>query len=151
MKDSSFGILIALLMIMFCLHLNADDNEEGTSGYDATSNPWVGPNPSTPPSPCLGRNALHYLPPCPRSSTLGSVPPDTAIYSRAPGYRPAFRPKEAGIQWSPLLKGSLFYLGVTHSFRIATGLRATEFWQWTMEVSAALSGTPCPDTGVETP
>jgi hypothetical protein len=32
MKDSSLGILIALLMIMFCLHLNAVDNEEGTSG-----------------------------------------------------------------------------------------------------------------------
>jgi hypothetical protein len=113
MKDSWFGILIALLMIMFCLHLNAVDNEEGTSGYDATSNPWVGPNPSTPPSPCLGRNALHYLSPCPRRRKfhLGIGPARARYLLPSPGYRPAFRSKEAGIQWSPLLRGLCFTWG----------------------------------------
>jgi hypothetical protein len=121
-KDFLIITLMALLLVTVCSPICAECKEKSKSAYDKAAEP-AGSSESGVATGAAHEeelSALSALPDVTESSSRESSAPGLAVSSTsAVIIRPPDAP-EAGVQWKALTKDSLFYLGVMHSFRLAT-------------------------------
>jgi hypothetical protein len=109
-----------MLVIAFEHILRADDHEDRTPKYHGItghSSPHKAENASNTPSAAPPFESASDNT---ENSSLKSAILESAIEAKPAAPAGNADTEQLGVQWAPLVKGSLLYLGVMHSFRIAT-------------------------------
>jgi hypothetical protein len=120
---NSFSLLIAVFVMVCCSSVRADDIYEGRSGHNPTTATAVSSTPAQVIGTPAATEQLALFPAVPdesASSSLTSVTVEPPISTSAIVKVPSYEAESAAIQWRSLINDSFMYLGVMHSFRIAT-------------------------------
>jgi len=122
MKDSHIAIILLLLVAASPPFMRAEDPDETMSAHDSSARP-AEVSPLRPTTLEAARREAVSTSALPASSSSSSR--DTALGGPVVSAGPPIiiQPSETqhvGVQWGSLMKSSLMYLGVMHSFRLAT-------------------------------